>query len=107
MRNYVRSRRGGVAKEVTLSRGARPPGASSRRRRENGRQNAGRGAKGGEGGSKGHREHLAERRGAAGRIGRRGGEEEGSEKTNGGVKKWKDICPGAVRGRVGNGSRIK
>jgi hypothetical protein len=107
MRNYVRSRRGGVAKEGALARGTRPPGASSGRRRKNRRQNARREAKGGEGGPKGHREHLAERRGAAGWIGGRGGEEERSEKTNGGVKKWKDISPGAVRGRVGDGSRIK
>ena len=74
MRNYVRSRRGGVAKEGALARGARPPGASSGRRRKNRRQNARREAKGGEGGPKGHREHLAERRGAAGRIGGRGGD---------------------------------
>ena len=99
-------KRGSSKRGDTIERCGSTGSEQSDKKRER-EANAGREAKGGEGRPKGQREHLAERRGAAGWIGRRGGEEERSEKTNGGVKKWKDISPGAVRGRVGDGSRIK
>ncbi len=97
--------RGAERKRLTGSAG--PMGASSGRGREDGRQDARGDTKGGEGRPQREREHLLERRSATGRVGRRVDERERSKKTNGGVKKWKDISSGAVRGRVGDGSRIK
>ena len=68
-------------------RGAGPAGASSRRRRENGWEDATADAKGGKGWPCGGRNGLAERRGTTGRVGRRVGEGEWSEEIDIGVEK--------------------
>jgi hypothetical protein len=70
---------------------------------EDGGKDAGGEAKGSERRPKGGRKELAERRSAAGRIGRWGGEAEWAKEANGGVKERKDVGPGDMGGRVGGG----
>jgi hypothetical protein len=78
-----------------------------RRSRKDWRKDAARGAEGRKGGPEGKRKHLAEGGGANG-GGRRGVTKvEGSEETNGSVKKLDAIGPGDVVRGVGTGGRGK